>query len=65
VGSEQFLNKRAAHQSASKLVRHADNRTTMNVYGSIVTDEISTASGKVAQLVANGTVSGTEPTSTH
>jgi len=37
-----------------KLMRHADIRTTMNIYGDIVTDEMSTASGKVARLVVNG-----------
>ena len=48
-----------------KLMRHADIRTTMNVYGTVVTDEMVTASGKVARLVVNGTGSGTEPTSSH
>jgi len=48
-----------------KLMRHADIRTTMNVYGTVVTDEMTTASGKVARLVVNGTGSGTEPTSSH
>ena len=33
-----------------KLMRHADIRTTMNVYGDIVTDEMEQASGKVAVL---------------
>jgi integrase len=33
-----------------KMMRHADIRTTFNVYGDVVTDEMSTASGKVAQL---------------
>jgi integrase len=33
-----------------KLMRHADIRTTMNVYGDIVTDEMTVASGKVAGL---------------
>jgi integrase len=37
-----------------KLMRHADIRTTMNVYGDIVTDEMSVASGKVAGLALNG-----------
>jgi integrase len=37
-----------------KLMRHADIRTTMNVYGDIVTDEMSVASGKVANLALNG-----------
>ena len=31
-----------------KQMRHADIRTTMNVYGDIVTDEMEQASGKVA-----------------
>jgi integrase len=43
-----------------KLMRHADVRTTMNVYGDIVTDEMSVASGKVAGLALNGTGNGTE-----
>jgi len=42
-----------------KLMRHADIRTTMNVYGDIVTDEMSVASGKVAGLALNGTEHGT------
>ena len=46
-----------------KLMRHADIRTTLNVYGTVVTDETATASGKVAPLVANGTGDGTEPSS--
>ena len=33
-----------------RLMRHADIRTTMNVYGDIVTDEVRQASGKVAGL---------------
>jgi isocitrate/isopropylmalate dehydrogenase len=40
-------------------MRHADIRTTMNVYGDIVTDEMSVASGKVAGLALNGTEHGT------
>jgi len=48
-----------------KLMRHADIRTTMNVYGTVVTDEMSTASGKVARLAINGTEDGTEPASSH
>jgi integrase len=42
-----------------KLMRHADIRTTMNHYGDIVTDEMSTASSKVAHLALNGTGNGT------
>jgi integrase len=43
-----------------KLMRHADIRTTMNVYGDIVTDEMSVAVGKVTGLALNGTGHGTE-----
>jgi integrase len=37
-----------------KLMRHADIRTTMNIYGDIVTDEVAVASGKVTRLALNG-----------
>jgi integrase len=37
-----------------KLMRHADIRTTMNVYGDVVTDEMSQANSKVAGLALNG-----------
>jgi integrase len=37
-----------------KLMRHADVRTTMNVYGDVVTDEMAVASGKVTRLALNG-----------
>jgi integrase len=33
-----------------KLMRHADIRTTMNVYGDVVTDEMRQAHGKVVRL---------------
>jgi len=33
-----------------KMMRHADIRTTMNIYGDVVTDEMTTAGSKVAQL---------------
>jgi len=33
-----------------KMMRHRDIRTTMNVYGDVVTDEMTTAGSKVAQL---------------
>jgi integrase len=33
-----------------KMMRHADIRTTFNVYGDVVTDEMATAGMKVAQL---------------
>jgi integrase len=34
-----------------KLMRHSDIRTTFNIYGDVVTDEMETASSKVAGLV--------------
>jgi integrase len=37
-----------------KLMRHADIRTTMNVYGDVVTDEMAVASGKITHLALNG-----------
>lgn len=37
-----------------KLMRHADIRTTMNVYGDVVTDEMAVVCGKVARLALNG-----------
>jgi integrase len=37
-----------------QLMRHADIRTTMNIYGDIVTDEMTVASGKVTRLALNG-----------
>jgi integrase len=33
-----------------KLMRHADVRTTMNIYGDVVTDEMAQASSKVVRL---------------
>jgi integrase len=33
-----------------KLMRHADIRTTMNIYGDVVTDEMAVANRKVARL---------------
>jgi hypothetical protein len=33
-----------------KLMRHADIRTTMNIYGDVVTDEMKVANRKVAQF---------------
>src|SRR5262249_39823130 len=37
-----------------KLMRHEDIRTTMNVYGDVVTDEMTGASGKVTRMALNG-----------
>ncbi len=33
-----------------RLMRHADIRTTMNVYGDVVTDEMRQAQSKIAQM---------------
>jgi hypothetical protein len=35
-------------------MRHADIRTTMNIYGDIVTDEMAQAHGKVVRLAIQG-----------
>lgn len=37
-----------------KMMRHSDIRTTMNIYGDVVTDEMETAGLKVAQLAFQG-----------
>jgi integrase len=37
-----------------KLMTDADIRTTMNIYGDIVRDEMAVASGKVTALALNG-----------
>jgi len=33
-----------------KMMRHSDIRTTFNIYGDVVTDEMTTATSKVAAL---------------
>jgi integrase len=43
-----------------KLMRHADIRTTMDIYGDVVTDEMSVACGKVTRLALNGRGNGRE-----
>jgi integrase len=43
-----------------KMMRHADIRTTMNIYGDVVTDEMATAGIKVAQLAFQGNGAQTE-----
>jgi len=37
-----------------KMMRHTDIRTTMNIYGDVVTDEMSTAGQRVAELAFQG-----------
>jgi integrase len=41
----------AAVSVQQKMMRHASIKTTMDIYGDVVTDEMSTASRKVAELV--------------
>ena len=43
-----------------KLMRHSDIRTTMNIYGDVVTDEMSVAGAKVAELAFRGNGAQTE-----
>jgi len=38
-----------------KLMRHADIRTTMNIYGDAVTPDVREAHGKIVGLALNGT----------
>jgi len=40
-----------------KLMRHADIRTTMNIYGAVVTDEMAQAHSKVVGLALKGSLS--------
>jgi integrase len=44
-----------------KLMRHADIRTTMNVYGNIVTDEMEQAQSKIVRLALNGLQTDCKP----
>jgi len=44
-----------------KLMRHADIRTTMNVYGDVVTDEMQRAHSKVVDLALNGAQTERKP----
>ena len=43
-----------------RLMRHADIRTTMNIYGDAVTLDMREAHGKIVGLALNGTGNGTE-----
>jgi integrase len=43
-----------------KMMRHADIRTTFNIYGDVVTDEMTTAGIKVAHLAFRGNGAQTE-----
>ena len=44
-----------------KLMRHADIRTTMNVYGDVVTTEMAQAHSKVVGLALNGAQTERKP----
>jgi integrase len=44
-----------------KLMRHADIRTMMNVYGDVITNEMAETQGKVAGLAVNSTQSHLNP----
>lgn len=43
-----------------KMMRHSDIRTTFNIYGDIVTDEMTTAGVRVAKLAFEGIRAQTE-----
>jgi hypothetical protein len=42
------------------MMRHADFRTTFNIYGDVVTDEMTIASSKIAGLVFRSNGAQTE-----
>jgi integrase len=44
-----------------KLMRHADIRTTLNVYGDVVTDEMAEAGSKVAKFALSGLQADCKP----
>jgi len=44
-----------------KLMRHADIRTTLNIYGDVVTDEMAQAGTKIARLALNGLQTDCKP----
>ncbi len=44
-----------------RLMRHADIRTTMNIYGDAVTADMAEAHGKVVDLALNGTGTARKP----
>ena len=45
-----------------KLMRHADIRTTMNIYGDAATPDMREAHGKIVGLALNGTETARKPT---
>ena len=44
-----------------KLMRHSDIKTTLNIYGDVVTDEMERAGAKIASLALNPVSSGGQP----
>jgi integrase len=44
-----------------RLMRHADIRTTMNIYGDAVTADMADAHGKIVGLALNGTETARKP----
>jgi integrase len=44
-----------------KMMRHTDIRTTMNIYGDVVTDEMAVAGSKIARLALNGAQTERKP----
>jgi hypothetical protein len=43
-----------------KLMRHSDIRTTMNIYGDAMSEEMRQAHGKIVQMALAPRVNGTE-----
>lgn len=44
-----------------KMMRHTDIRTTLNIYGDVVTDEMAVAGSKIARLALNGAQTERKP----
>jgi len=42
-------------------MRHADIRTTLNIYGDVVTDEMQQAQSKIVRLALNGLQTDCKP----
>ena len=51
---QSFLTVGNRRRGPAEMMRHADIRTTMNIYGGVVTDEMTTAGVKVSQLAFQG-----------
>jgi integrase len=44
-----------------KMMRHTDIRTTLNIYGDVITDEMAVAGSKIARLALNGAQTERKP----